>query len=75
MDKKIEDAQLNLKTKCMLAIDFEPRFVQKMLARSVLSMGESEVCMIENCLLLSNPEPIKQILYDRFIDEIFDHIS
>ena len=59
----------------MMAIDLEPRFVQKMLARSILSMGENEVCMIENCLLLSDPEPIKQILYDQFIDEIFDHIN
>ena len=75
MDKKTEDIKLNLKTKCMMAIDLEPRFVQKMLARSILSMGENEVCMIENCLLLSDPEPIKQILYDQFIDEIFDHIN
>jgi|TARA_R110002012_G_scaffold255640_2_gene435715 hypothetical protein len=75
MDKKTEETEINLKTKCMLAIDLEPRFVQKMLARSVLSMDENEVCMIENCLLLSKPEPIKQILYDQFLDEIFNHIN
>ena len=75
MDKKTEEIEVNLKTKCMLAIDLEPRFVKKMLARSVLSMDENEICMIENCLLLSNPEPIKQILYDQFLDEIFNHIN
>ncbi|MAD95697.1 MAG: hypothetical protein CML33_09420 [Rhodobacteraceae bacterium] len=67
--------ELSHQTRCVITIDSEPNYVRSMLDQAVITLSESQIEQIEYSLRTQESEVAKQIIYDQFLDCIFDSLD
>lgn len=67
-------SDLTHRARSLISIDCEPNFVRSILDRTVLTLGEDQIMQIEDGLRSADPEVVKDIIYDQFIDCIFNDV-
>lgn len=65
---------LSHRARTLISIDCEPNFIRAMLDRMVLTLSEQQIEQVEIALRSSDPDITKAVLYDHFIDTLFDDV-
>ena len=74
VDLGISWNDLSHRARSLISIDCEPNFVRSMLDRAVLTLGEDQIIEIENAIRSCDEGTAKDIIYNQFINCIFDDV-
>ena len=66
---------LTHRTRSLISTDCEPNYVRSILDRTVLTFSEEQIQQIETALHAGNSDTVKSVIYDQFIDCLFNDVD
>ena len=66
---------LSHRARSLISTDCEPNYIRSILDRTVLTFSEDQIQQIETALHEGNSDTVKDVIYDQFIDCLFNDVD
>lgn len=75
MTSKLGWNDISHRSRSLISIDCEVNFIRSVIDKASMQMSESQIEVIEKALKCSDDDIVKTVLYDQFIECLFDSVD